>query len=90
LIIGNGVNSATRLAIGTTSYVLTSNGTTATWAAAAGGGSNITALGLWENNASITANYTIGTGNNATSAGPISVAASIVVTVPTGSTWVVL
>ena len=90
LIIGNGTNSATRLAIGTTSYVLTSNGTTATWAAAAGGGSNITALGLWENNASITANYTIGTGNNATSAGPISVAASIVVTVPTGSTWVVL
>jgi hypothetical protein len=90
LIIGNGANSATRLAIGATSYVLTSNGTTATWAAAAGGGSNITALGLWENNASITANYTIGTGNNATSAGPISVAASIVVTVPTGSTWVVL
>jgi len=90
LIIGNGANSATRLAIGANSYVLTSNGTTATWAAAAGGGSNITALGLWENNASITANYTIGTGNNATSAGPISVASGVAVTVPTGSTWVVL
>jgi hypothetical protein len=90
LIIGNGANSATRLAIGATSYVLTSNGTTATWAASAGGGSNITALGLWENNASITANYTIGTGNNATSAGPISVASGVAVTVPTGSTWVVL
>jgi hypothetical protein len=38
LIIGNGTNSATRLAIGTNAYVLTSNGTTATWAAAAGGG----------------------------------------------------
>jgi hypothetical protein len=37
LIIGNGTNSATRLAIGTNNYVLTSNGTTATWAAAAGG-----------------------------------------------------
>jgi len=90
LIIGNGANSATRLAIGANSYVLTSNGTTATWAASAGGGSNITALGLWENNASITANYTIGTGNNATSAGPISVASGVAVTVPTGSTWVVL
>jgi hypothetical protein len=36
LIIGNGTNSATRLAIGTNNYVLTSNGTTATWAAATG------------------------------------------------------
>lgn len=38
LIIGNGTNSATRLGIGTNGYVLTSNGTTATWAA--GGGSS--------------------------------------------------
>ena len=37
LIIGNGVNSATRLGIGTSGYVLTSNGTTATWAASTGG-----------------------------------------------------
>jgi hypothetical protein len=34
LIIGDGVNSATRLAIGLNNYLLTSNGTTATWAAA--------------------------------------------------------
>ena len=34
LIIGNGTNSATRLAIGANNYILTSNGTTATWAAA--------------------------------------------------------
>ena len=33
LIIGNGANSATKLAIGSNGYVLTSNGTTATWAA---------------------------------------------------------
>jgi hypothetical protein len=38
LIIGNGTNSATRLAIGANTYVLTSNGTTATWAASTGGG----------------------------------------------------
>jgi trimeric autotransporter adhesin len=36
LILGNGVNSATRLGIGTNGQVLTSNGTTASWAAAAG------------------------------------------------------
>ena len=39
LIIGNGTNSATRLAIGANTYVLTSNGTTATWAASGSGGS---------------------------------------------------
>ena len=38
LIIGNGTNSATRLAIGTTSgYVLTTNGTTASWQPSTGG-----------------------------------------------------
>ena len=31
LIIGNGANSATRLAIGANGYILTSNGTTAAW-----------------------------------------------------------
>jgi hypothetical protein len=40
LVIGNGTNSATRLPIGTNNYVLTSNGTTAAWAAATGGGSS--------------------------------------------------
>ena len=42
LIIGNGTNSATRLPIGATNYVLTSNGTTATWAVASGSGATIT------------------------------------------------
>ena len=39
LILGNGTNSATRLAIGANTYVLTSNGTTASWQASSGGGS---------------------------------------------------
>lgn len=38
LILGNGTNSATRLAIGANTYVLTSNGTTASWVAPSGGG----------------------------------------------------
>jgi hypothetical protein len=38
LILGNGANSATRLGIGTNGYVLTSNGTTASWAAAGSAG----------------------------------------------------
>lgn len=44
LIIGNGTNSATRLAIGANTYVLTSNGTTATWAAPSGGGTTTNSL----------------------------------------------
>jgi hypothetical protein len=42
LIIGNGVNSATRLPIGSNNFVLTSNGTTAVWAVASGSGATIT------------------------------------------------
>ena len=75
---------------GTSGQVLTSAGasTPPTWAAPVS--SNITANGLFENNATISANYTIGTGNNAVSAGPITINSGIVVTVPSGSTWVVV
>jgi hypothetical protein len=38
LAVGTGANTAARVAIGTNGYVLTSNGTTAGWAAPAGGG----------------------------------------------------
>jgi hypothetical protein len=38
LILGNGTNSATRLGIGANGYLLTSNGTTASWVAAPAGG----------------------------------------------------
>jgi hypothetical protein len=37
LILGNGTNSATRLAIGANGYLLTSDGTTASWASAPSG-----------------------------------------------------
>jgi hypothetical protein len=52
--------------------------------------SNITAQGLYENANTISANYTIGTNNNAISAGPITIASGVVVTVPSGSVWVVV
>ena len=137
LILGNGVNSATRLPIGLNNYVLTSNGTTAAWAAASGSGATIsndtaTATNLYplfanatsgavstiytgdakylykpstgeltatahvsSNGIQINANtvatsYTIATGNNGLSAGPVSVSTGVTVTVSTGSTWVVV
>jgi len=44
---------------------------------------------LYEHANTIAANYTIATGNNALTAGPITINTGVSVTVPTGSTWVV-
>jgi hypothetical protein len=92
LIIGNGANSATRLGIGASTYVLTSNGTTATWSAATGGGA--TGGGsdqiFYENGQTVTTNYSITASKNAGSFGPITINAGVTVTVPTGSTWSVV
>jgi len=48
------------------------------------------ASGIIENSATINQNYTIGTGSNAVSAGAITIASGITVTVPAGSNWVIL
>ena len=46
--------------------------------------------GIVVNNATIAENYTIATGDNGMSAGPVTISASIVVTVSSGSRWVVV
>ena len=68
---------------------LTTNGTTASWTPL-NTDANTTTKGLYENNSVISANYTITTGNNAMSSGPITVNSGVTVTVPTGSRWVVI
>ena len=52
--------------------------------AAQGGGTNFC---FYENPTNVTTDYTITTGNNAMSAGPITVNAGVTVTVPIGSSW---
>ena len=54
------------------------------------GGGNKTDTGLWQNAYNITENQTIEVGYNASSVGPITIDGGISVTVPTGSTWLVL
>ena len=48
------------------------------------------AMGLVENDNTITQSYSINTGRNAMSSGPITVSSGVVVTIPSGSRWVVL
>lgn len=54
---------------------------------AKGGGSDAV---FYENNQTVTTNYTITSGNNAMSAGPITVSSGVTVTVPSGSVWTIV
>ena len=68
---------------------LTTNATTASWATL-DTDANTTTKGLYEHEHTIDVNYTIASGSNAMSAGPITVSSGVSVTVPTGSTWVIV
>lgn len=57
------------------------------WAAVGGG--NSTTEGLYEMANTISANYSITSGNNALTAGPITINSGISVTIPSSSTWVI-
>ena len=45
---------------------------------------------FYENGQTVTADYTLTTGKNAMTAGPISIATGVTVTVPTGQTWTIV
>jgi hypothetical protein len=45
---------------------------------------------IYENNTDITANYTLTTGKNGFSVGPIEIASGVTITIPGGQRWVVL
>jgi hypothetical protein len=84
--ISSGTVAVARLGSGTpsSSNFLRGDGT---WATAGG---NTTTFGMYENAAVISANYSIASGNNAISAGPITVNSGVTVTVPSGSVWTVV
>ena len=70
-------NLASTIAVRDSSKKITSSGHVAT-------------AGMFEHSATISENYSISSGNNAVSAGPVIVANGITVTIPTGSTWVIV
>jgi len=136
LIIGTGTNTASRLGIGSSGYVLQSTGSAAAWVAFSGGatitptttntayflvGTSATAgsltsasisvsspvsynastgvlsapevaatNGLHLNASTINTSYTIPSGQNAMSVGPMTVASGQTVTVASGQRWVIL
>ena len=81
-IVNGSVNTADALTIATTGAVTTPNQLT---------GSTVRASnGLHVNSQTVSANYTIASGDSAMSAGPMTVASGITVTVSSGSRWVVV
>ena len=55
--------------------------------AGVGTGGSTTNIAFYENDQTITANYTIGTNKNAMSVGDITIDTGVTVTIPTGSVW---
>jgi len=68
---------------------LTTDASSASWATL-DTDANTTTKGLYEHEHTIDADYSITSGNNAMSAGPITISSGYSVTVPTGSTWVIV
>ena len=76
---------------GNSGKYLTTDGSVTSWGAvsagATGGGDDRV---FWENDQTVDTDYTITTGQNAMTAGPITVSSGISVTVPSGSTWTIV
>jgi hypothetical protein len=84
-IYQSAANTTTFLAAPTAAnQVISYNGSSVAWAAPI---SAVASGVVYENGQTINSNYTMTTGNNGMSAGPITVATGVTVTIPTGSRW---
>lgn len=72
--------------VGSNGQILASNGTGLYWATSGAAANGV----IWENSSNVVVTYTISTGKNGFSVGPLSVANGSSITVPSGSRWVVL
>ena len=61
------------------------------WGSIGGGATgSVTDQVFWENDTSVTSNYTITTAKNAGTFGPVTIDNNITVTVPTGTVWTIV
>ena len=93
VLLGNGTSAPLTVAPGTTGNLLTSDGTTWTSATPPSGGQYLgtaTVKAIAFNAQSIAENITVGSTQNAYSAGPITIDSTYTVTVDAGGTWVII
>jgi hypothetical protein len=91
IIYASASNTLNRLTAGSNGQVLTLASGVPSWAASTGGASGGgTDQVFFVNEQTVTTSYSIPSSKNAMSTGPITVANGAVVTVPSGSRWVVL
>jgi len=93
IIYGDSSGNPAVLAVGSNGQVLQSDGTDIAWqnssAGATGGNSNGNRI-FWENEQTVTHNYTITNNHNAGSFGPITVNSGVTVTVGSGEYWTIV
>ncbi len=94
LIVATANDTLARLGVGTDGYILTASAAAASgmaWAigtaGATGGGTD---QAFYNNDQIITTNYSIPSGKNSITAGPISINSGVLVTIPSGSVWSII
>jgi hypothetical protein len=86
IVAGTGVTLSPTSGVGTVTITASGGGS--------GGGNYPTGGGtdkiFWENDATITTNYTVATGKNSMSIGPVAIATGVTVTISPGSVWAII
>jgi hypothetical protein len=80
------IDSHLNYSTATAGQVLSYSGSDYDWVDAAGPAGDV----FYENSTTVDANYTITSGKNAVSAGPVTISSGVTVTVPSGSRWAVV
>lgn len=94
ILVATAAGSVDNVPVGSNGQTLVADSSTASgvkWAAAAAGakGGGTDAI-FWENDQTVTTNYTITTSKNAVTAGPVTVNSGVTVTIPSGSVWTIV
>lgn len=94
LLVGSANGTVDNLAVGSNDFVLTADSSATygiKWSvAAAGATGGGTDKIFWQNGQTVNFDYTITSGSNAGTFGPVTIGASVTVTVPSGATWTVV